>query len=433
LNEKAGEEKLMKISAEHVEERLKLLGGLMYSAKGIGAWCFDKNQHLFYSTYPYSKDLVKSPYTKEILRDIIEDPQTMSEPGIWTDELNLVWIAEKAVQDVEGTYMVIVVGPFLFQKQLKEHLIKKLTSLHLSLSTSMHYSRIFESMPVVSHDFARAIFHMLHYIIYDEFLPKNAIHFKELKNPKQTKEEGQVKENADDKLQLHINDFAGMEELEKRLLDNIREGTRPKKEGEKRVFTNDSIQEFLLPDELRTLKDNMIIFLDHCTSAAVEGGVPLQTAKEIESREIHKLELAHTINHAANANWNAYLAFIDAVRHEQSIQNQGISKPVRETMNFIRANFQEEITLADMAKRMHYTEYYLSRKFSKETGMKIQDYLKHVRIEMSKVMLVTSHKSIDQIAEEVCFKSRSHFDHTFKKLEGMTPIQYRNNPRASKI
>ena len=58
-----------------------------------------------------------------------------------------------------------------------------------------------------------------------------------------------------------------------------------------------------------------------------------------------------------------------------------------------------EITLEDLARHCGYAEYYLSRKFAKETGMKISDLLR--------------------------FGNRSHFDRVFRQHVGVSPAKFR--------
>ena len=85
------------------------------------------------------------------------------------------------------------------------------------------------------------------------------------------------------------------------------------------------------------------------------------------------------------------------------------------------------LSLEEIARHCGYTEYYLTRKFAKETGMKLTDYIRSVRIDTAKAMLVTSNKDIQQISEELQFGSRNYFDRIFRQLVGISPARYRED------
>ena len=57
--------------------------------------------------------------------------------------------------------------------------------------------------------------------------------------------------------------------------------------------------------------------------------------------------------------------------------------------------------------------------------MKLTDYIRSVRLEAAKVMLLTSQKDIQQISEELQFGSRSYFDRVFRQEIGMSPKRFR--------
>lgn len=57
--------------------------------------------------------------------------------------------------------------------------------------------------------------------------------------------------------------------------------------------------------------------------------------------------------------------------------------------------------------------------------MKITDFLTQCRIEEAKRLLRTTDQSVSDIAVESGFESFSYFSTVFKKVVGMTPVQYR--------
>ena len=76
---------------------------------------------------------------------------------------------------------------------------------------------------------------------------------------------------------------------------------------------------------------------------------------------------------------------------------------------------------------MGYSEYYLTRKFTRETGQKLSDYIRDVRIDLAKGLLLTTSKDIQTISEELQFGSRGYFDRCFTKATGMSPARFRES------
>ena len=109
----------------------------------------------------------------------------------------------------------------------------------------------------------------------------------------------------------------------------------------------------------------------------------------------------------------------------QTLEADGLSKAVRDARDYIRMNYTKGLSAEEIARHCGYTEYYLTRKFAKEMGMKLTDYIRSVRLDAARVMLLTSEKDIQQISEELQFGSRSYFDRVFRQEIGLSPKQFR--------
>lgn len=94
-------------------------------------------------------------------------------------------------------------------------------------------------------------------------------------------------------------------------------------------------------------------------------------------------------------------------------------------MSYIREHFRENISRDEVAAAVFVTSSYLSRIFHQETGFKITDFLTRCRIEEAKALLRNTDHSISDIAVESGFDSFSYFSTVFKKVTGITPVQYR--------
>ena len=109
----------------------------------------------------------------------------------------------------------------------------------------------------------------------------------------------------------------------------------------------------------------------------------------------------------------------------------GLSQPIRDCCDYIKNHFMEPLTLSDIAKSVCYSEYYLTRKFQREMGISLREYINSVRLEYAKIRLISTEDSIQQISEKVQFGTRNYFTRVFREHEGCTPSEYRERARAT--
>lgn len=95
----------------------------------------------------------------------------------------------------------------------------------------------------------------------------------------------------------------------------------------------------------------------------------------------------------------------------------------------IKAHFWEPITLSDLAKNACYSEYYLTRKFQREMGTSLKDYLLCTRLDYAKILLLATEDSVREISEKLQFGTRNYFSRIFQEQEGCTPTEYRDRVR----
>jgi len=103
------------------------------------------------------------------------------------------------------------------------------------------------------------------------------------------------------------------------------------------------------------------------------------------------------------------------------------SQAVSDVIEFLENHFAENIVLLDVAKKIHLNPDYLGRRFKKETGKNFSECLLSIRMERARKLLLTTRKSIMEIAEETGFNNDGYFSTTFKKVFGKTPNEMRKD------
>lgn len=113
--------------------------------------------------------------------------------------------------------------------------------------------------------------------------------------------------------------------------------------------------------------------------------------------------------------------------------NNNLSKSsfeiVERLKDFIDHNYMQELSLDIIADNLNMSSKYLSHIFKQSTGNNLSDYLAYVRVQTIKELLLED-INLEIIAQSVGISNRTTFIRTFKKLEGITPSEWRSVHRS---
>ena len=97
---------------------------------------------------------------------------------------------------------------------------------------------------------------------------------------------------------------------------------------------------------------------------------------------------------------------------------------------YIDSHFKENLTLDQLAAMANLSKYYLVHAFQKEYGLSPIRYLTRRRIEESRFLLTETDHSLTHIARVLGFSSLSYFSQSFRRIEGISPREYRQRSRG---
>ncbi len=95
-------------------------------------------------------------------------------------------------------------------------------------------------------------------------------------------------------------------------------------------------------------------------------------------------------------------------------------------VDYIKKRYAEKISLEEVAGVVFLSPSYFSKVFKEEMGGTFSAYLNKIRIDKSKLLLLSTKESIVDICDQVGFEDQSYFTKVFKKLTGITPAKYRS-------
>lgn len=112
--------------------------------------------------------------------------------------------------------------------------------------------------------------------------------------------------------------------------------------------------------------------------------------------------------------------------HPDKINPHSTSKRnLREIKDYIDLNYTQKITLDNLAQQFFINKFYLTRLFKEQFGISVTSYLLQVRTTQAKQLLRFTDLSIEQISQKCGMNDANYFSRMFKKVEGITPGEYR--------
>ncbi|RYZ97658.1 MAG: helix-turn-helix domain-containing protein [Sphingobacteriaceae bacterium] len=107
-------------------------------------------------------------------------------------------------------------------------------------------------------------------------------------------------------------------------------------------------------------------------------------------------------------------------------QKEHDDESIKKAQEFIETNFRDKITVEQLASLFALGRRNLERRFKKATSNTVVEYIQRVKVEAAKKDFETSRKNINEVMYEVGYTDVKAFRSTFRKITGLSPIEYRN-------
>jgi two-component system response regulator YesN len=176
------------------------------------------------------------------------------------------------------------------------------------------------------------------------------------------------------------------------------------------------------PGDIGVLKARLLELLSILSRSAVEGGVGIDIMLQKNLTYVNKVMQINDEGDLCAWIATALNEFIELVYSSQDARKV---TQIRPAINYIDANYDKPIGLADIAKASHVSVSRLAHVFKEQMGITLIDYLTGVRIERAKQLLLATNQNCTEICFQSGFNNQSYFTRTFKRLVGSTPRQFR--------
>lgn len=111
------------------------------------------------------------------------------------------------------------------------------------------------------------------------------------------------------------------------------------------------------------------------------------------------------------------------------VESHIFNNSIATVKQYMDLNFQEAISLEQLAEVGHMNKYYLAHTFKKSIGLSPIEYLNSVRLKKSKYILETTNHPISTVAGITGYSSASYFSQAFRRAEGISPLVYRKQQK----
>ena len=176
-------------------------------------------------------------------------------------------------------------------------------------------------------------------------------------------------------------------------------------------------------------------------SAGLTQNNPIYRSRHKNIAETMKSELLYLVNHKDESPFHLighlYL-FIDSLIRSSSSTQIGSGNSLRdfyikEAFSFIEQNFQNDISIEDIAACCGLKRSYFGKIFHQNMGKTPQEFLMSYRMTKATELLKLTELSIADVGNAVGYPNQLHFSRAFKNIYGLSPRQWRNENGGGKL
>ena len=175
---------------------------------------------------------------------------------------------------------------------------------------------------------------------------------------------------------------------------------------------------------LQNMRYHFAITIALIARYCIEGGMDVSTSYALSDFYIQKADVCNSFEELDYLHQKAALEY---ATHMHKLRKHKISSiHIVKCIEYIQDNLHTKITIDELAEYVGLNRSYLSKLFKKETGVSASEYIKQLKIDAAKNMLIYSNFTLSEIACILAFSDQSHFTEVFRQMVGVTPKKYQS-------
>lgn len=168
---------------------------------------------------------------------------------------------------------------------------------------------------------------------------------------------------------------------------------------------------------------------DRLSQATIQAGLDIETAYRARDRFIKENESTISLNEVLKLRDTAILFYTQQVHSLKKHLETPHSQTIVAVIRYLENNLNRFIKTEEIAKECHMSESKLRKLFKQEKHITIQQYFLNLKIEAAK-QLLDENKKLEEVSNLLGFSTSSNFSRTFKKIVGISPLEYKQKPKT---
>lgn len=157
------------------------------------------------------------------------------------------------------------------------------------------------------------------------------------------------------------------------------------------------------------------------------GDVPNTARLASRFQQLIDMSLEEPAHPAAMMDCSCAMLLLELTRiHTYQLPAKDYPAVILAALDWIRSHYHQPFSVAELAQYVSYQPDYLSSLFKRSTGVSIVQYTNQLRIRMAKALLTNYDITIKEAAYSCGFPDEKYFMRLFRRLEGVTPSQFRS-------
>lgn len=327
-----------------------------------------------------------------------------------TGSLGFLWVG------IPYKANVCLMGPLSITRLSNTLLTAALKTKNLSLEKQNILSTVYSKLPVIPYLEVSRLVRFFYYCLNDK------------ENPELTKDffdttRKELGHDEDEAYYTQERNFIASRKIELQIREYVSQGAVEKI----RLLNRNMVPNIghLAKTPLRQIQNNFIVFITIVCRAAADAGLPIEVTYPLCDAYVMQCEALTDVNQVWQLHTKMLLDVTEKVRDFKYKLNY--SKTINDCCGYIFSHINTPLKLQDIAEHLEINAEYLSRKFKKEVGTPILDFIHQAKISEAKDLLLHTDMTLSVISARLGFSSQSQFTTIFKKETGLTPGQFRND------